>query len=147
MEWEDDGTFCFFEELEVSLFGSEKRKVPHLYNKIRFCGPALAIIVTQYGEKCNCTIASFTPIAPFETKVDFTTYSSQGWGGLWPYFSTLVGYTVEQTVKQDLQIWEHKGNPRPKRLVAGDRPGFNNYRIWLTQFYTESSDAQKTLEW
>ena len=103
--------------------------------------------MSQYGDKINTTFATFTPISPFKTKVDFTTFSSGGWMGMWKYASLLIGYTVEHTVKQDLVTWEHKSNPTPKRLVAGDRPGFLQYRKWLEQFYTESSKEQLTLDW
>ena len=79
--------------------------------------------------------------------MDFTTYASPGWFGLWGIICTLVGYVEEHTVKQDLLIWEHKSDLQPKALVRGDGPGFNNYKSWLTQFYSKSSSKQQTLDW
>jgi nitrite reductase/ring-hydroxylating ferredoxin subunit len=146
-DFRDDGTFSFFEDMDASMCGLPRTRLPRLLNKVNFCGPAVAVIVSQFCGYSNTTLATFTPISPFKTKVTFTSFSSGGLCGLWKYASLLVAYTVENTVRQDLTTWEHKSNPAPKRLVAGDRPGFLRYHKWFEQFFTESSKLQQTLEW
>jgi phenylpropionate dioxygenase-like ring-hydroxylating dioxygenase large terminal subunit len=146
-DFRDDGTFSFFEDMDASMFGLPRTRLPRILNKVNFCGPAVAVIVSQFCGCSNTTFATFTPISPFRTKVTFTSFSSGGLFGLWKYASLLVAHTVEHTVRQDLTVWEHKSNPAPKRLVAGDRPGFLRYHKWFEQFFTESSKLQKTLDW
>lgn len=146
VEFLQDGTFSFFEEVEGSFCYTPKAKVDSFKNKIRFCGPAIAVICSQFGVNTKCTIVSFTPVEPFKTKVNFTTFASKGF--FWRQLVKGIGYTVEETVKQDLEVWEHKSNPNPRRLVSGDRPGFNQYKKWLEQFYTETSYKQlQELDW
>ena len=146
VEFFQDGTFTFFEEVEGSFCSLPKGKFDAMKNQIRFCGPGIAVICSQLGRNTKYTFACFTPIEPFRTKVTFTTLVSPG--TLWWLVCKAIAYTEEETVKQDLEVWEHKSNPNPRRLVQGDGPGFNQYRKWLEQFYTETSYKQvENLEW
>lgn len=135
-----------FEEVEASLFGMPKVKYDTMKNQLRFIGPGIVVVLSQLGRKTKYTFIGFTPVDVFKTKVTFTTIASSGI--FWWLASWFLAYTEEHTIAQDRQVWEHKSNCKPKRLVHGDGPDFTRHSKWLEQFYTPASYKQmETLDW
>mmetsp|Transcript_8732 Transcript_8732/g.14140 ORF Transcript_8732/g.14140 Transcript_8732/m.14140 type:complete len:437 (+) Transcript_8732:31-1341(+) len=90
------------------------------------------------------------PLEPFKQKSTMVMYADKSipW-----VFARMLHWWIQETVYQDLQVWEHKIHVAPRNLVAGDGP-FAQYGKWIEQFYSKGSysweqvrGGKQTLDW
>jgi len=136
----------------LTLFGIEWLRIPQFIAEsittfVHIQGPQNIVfkVDTIFG-RFRAHFAML-PLEPFRQKATITMYADKSIPGP---VARLLRWWIQETVLQDMQVWEHKIHIAPRNLVLGDGP-FAQYGKWIDQFYSESSvgwgTIKQSLDW
>eukprot|EP00924_Labyrinthula_sp_SR-Ha-C_P012598 snap_masked-scaffold_10-processed-gene-11.19-mRNA-1 protein AED:1.00 eAED:1.00 QI:0/-1/0/0/-1/1/1/0/443 len=142
----DDPTVAIFGERirSIKIFGIFQ--VPSFFlrgfvSTVFLQGPNNLLYNIQTPLGTVFTHVTFLPLEPFRQEARIKMFADSC---VPKFVCWIMIWWIRETIKQDMQVWEHKLHISPRNLVIGDGP-FAKFSNWLKTFYSEKSTAWKAL--
>lgn len=133
---------AYFSDTAELVKRSTDQKIEHAggHATVTFFGPGFLIFRFTTKIANVLLVKTFTPLGELKVRMVDYVYAPKGTPGL------MIKYILGEASAQfhdDIAIWEKKNFATKPLLVKGDGP-IMKMRAWYSQFYTESSYAQKS---